>query len=80
MVSILPGVLGRGGRIMKTDGPIQIDIHLKPKTETLHKLDGYVSRNNTKRNTLLNAIIARGIDRLIMLELAQQEIHFEDYE
>lgn len=65
---------------MKTDGPRQIDIHLKLKTETLHKLDGYVSRNNTKRNTLLNAIIARGIDRLIMLELAQQEIHFEDYE
>ena len=65
---------------MKTDGPRQIDIHLKLKTETLYKLDGYVIRNKTKRNTLLNAIIARGIDRLIMLELAQQEIHFEDYE
>ena len=65
---------------MKTDGPRQIDIHLKLKTETLHKLDGYVSRNKTKRNTLLNAIIARGIDRLVMLEMAQQEIHFEDYD
>ena len=65
---------------MKTDGPRQIDIHLKLKIETLHKLDGYVSRNKTKRNTLLNAIIARGIDRLVMLEMAQQEIHFEDYE
>ena len=65
---------------MKDTGPRQVDVHLKLKTETFHKLDAYVSRQNTKRNTLLNAIIARGIDRLIMLEMAQQTIQFEDYE
>ena len=65
---------------MRTQEPRQIDVHLKLKTETLHKLDGYVSRQDIKRNTLLNAIIARGIDRLIQLEMAQQTIQFEDYE
>lgn len=65
---------------MKNIEPRQLDVHLKLKTDTLHKLDAYVRRQKTKRNTLLNTIIARGIDRLIMLEMAQQTIQFEDYE
>lgn len=54
----------------------QVDVHLKLNIETLHKLDGFVSRHKIKRNTLLNAIIAREIDRLIMLEMSQQTIQF----
>lgn len=64
---------------MKTDSnhPRQYSVHLKLNTQTLHKLDAYCQRHNKKRNTLLNAFIAREIDRAIRLELVQQELTFE---
>lgn len=56
----------------------QYSVHLKLNTGTLHKLDEFCKRNNKKRNTLLNAFIAREVDRAIRLELAQQSINFDE--
>lgn len=56
----------------------QYSVHLKLNTDTLHKLDEFCKRNNKKRNTLLNAFIAREVDRAIRLELAQQPLNFDE--
>lgn len=57
----------------------QYSVHLKLNTQTLHKLDAYCQRHNKKRNTLLNAFIAREIDRAIRLELAQLTLNLDYY-
>ena len=56
----------------------QYSVHLKLNTDTLHKLDEFCKRNKKKRNTLLNAFIAREVDMAIRLELAQQSINFDE--
>ena len=58
--------------------PRQYSVHLKLNTDTLHKLDEFCKRNKKKRNTLLNAFIAREVDRAILLELAQQSLYFDE--
>lgn len=58
--------------------PRQYSVHLKLNTDILHKLDAYCHRNNKKRNTLLNAFIAREVDRVIRLELAQQSLNLDE--
>ena len=57
--------------------PRQYSVHLKLNTDTLHKLDEFCKRNKKKRNTLLNAFIAREVDRAIRLELTQQSLNLD---